>query len=207
MKASGAASVNKGQSTSDHLVQAAFHLFVNQGYHGTSMRQLARAAGLTPASIYNHFDSKEAIFREVLNRYHPYREIMTKVALAEGDSTETLVKNTAQLVISTLRSRRYLQHLLFIELVEFNGSHTSEMFARILPAVQEFFSKLQKTKGTLRPIPPESLMLTLMGMLMSQWILEGLFAGIKGLPIKPDHFETAIDIYLHGILKHKERSP
>lgn len=192
--------------TSDRVLQAAFELFVSQGYHGTSMRQVAKAARLTPASIYNHFASKAEIFKQVLIRYHPYREIMANLEVAQGGTVDALIKDAAQRVISVVRSRRDLQHLLFIEIVEFKGEHASEIFSRAFPSIQKFLGKLQDAKGKLRPIPPENLILTLMGLMMSQWMLEGLLSGNRVIPLKTDQFETAIDIYLHGILDSKEQS-
>ncbi|HEX9597436.1 MAG TPA: TetR/AcrR family transcriptional regulator [Anaerolineales bacterium] len=192
--------------TSDRVLQAAFELFISQGYHGTSMRQVAKAARLTPASIYNHFASKEEIFKQVLIRYHPYREMMANLEVAQGDTVDALIKDAAQRVISVVRSRRDLQHLIFIEIVEFKGEHASEMFSRAFPDIQKFLAKLQNAKGKLRPIPPENLILTLMGLMMSQWMLEGLLSGNTVIPLKADQFETAIDIYLHGILDSKEQS-
>jgi len=192
--------------TSDRLLQAAFELFVSQGYHGTSMRQVAKAAGLTPASIYNHFASKAEIFKQVLIRYHPYREMMANLEAAQGDTVDALIKDAAQRVISVVRSRRDLQHLMFIEMVEFKGEHASEIFSRAFPTIQKFLSKLQNASGKLRPIPPENVILTLMGLMMSQWMLDGLLSGNKVIPLKADQFETSIDIYLHGILDSKEQN-
>src|SRR3990172_5935561 len=193
-------------STSDRVLEAAFDLFVSQGYHGTSMRQIAQAAGLKPASIYNHFASKEENFKQVLIRYHPYREMVANLELAQGVTVDALIRDAAHRVISIVRSRRDLQHLMFIEIVEFKGEHASEIFSRAFPAIQKFLGKLQNAKGKLRPFPPQSLILTLMGMMMSHWMLEGLLSGNSVIPLQANHFETAIDIYLHGILDSREQT-
>jgi len=57
----------KGERTRQNILQAAYALFLNQGFHGTSMRQIAARAGLAPGSIYNHFNSKDAIW-EILSK-------------------------------------------------------------------------------------------------------------------------------------------
>ena len=46
---------SKGDQTRAALVEAAFELFSRQGYHGTTIRQIAKGVGLTPGSLYNHF--------------------------------------------------------------------------------------------------------------------------------------------------------
>lgn len=43
------------------LLDAAARLFRQRGFHAASMRDLARAAGMLPGSLYYHFDSKEAL--------------------------------------------------------------------------------------------------------------------------------------------------
>lgn len=48
------------------IVGTARTLFVEKGYLGVSMQQIADAAGLRKASLYHHFPSKEALFAEVL---------------------------------------------------------------------------------------------------------------------------------------------
>lgn len=49
------------------ILDASAELFVDQGYVGTSLRQIAGAAGMQPASVYHHFSSKEALFIAVLD--------------------------------------------------------------------------------------------------------------------------------------------
>ena len=49
----------------DQILEAALRLFAERGFHGTSMPELAAAAGIAPASIYRHFPSKEALVNEL----------------------------------------------------------------------------------------------------------------------------------------------
>jgi len=44
-------------------------VFWHQGYEATSMKDLERATGLVPSSIYNAFGNKEAFFLQVLDYY------------------------------------------------------------------------------------------------------------------------------------------
>lgn len=54
--------------TRDAIVSAAERLFLEQGFDGVSMDQLAAAAGVARRTLYNQFGGKEDIFREVLRR-------------------------------------------------------------------------------------------------------------------------------------------
>jgi AcrR family transcriptional regulator len=48
------------------ILDAARAVFEAEGLDGASLRAIAVAAGYTPAALYFHFDSKEAIYAEVL---------------------------------------------------------------------------------------------------------------------------------------------
>jgi AcrR family transcriptional regulator len=48
------------------LLAHAKQLFVTHGYHGTTTEKIAEAAGVTEPVLYRHFESKKALFLEVL---------------------------------------------------------------------------------------------------------------------------------------------
>jgi AcrR family transcriptional regulator len=48
------------------ILEAARRVFETVGLEGASLRAIAAQAGYTPAALYFHFDSKEAIYAEVL---------------------------------------------------------------------------------------------------------------------------------------------
>jgi AcrR family transcriptional regulator len=48
------------------ILDAAREVFASEGLEGASLRAIATRAGYTPAALYFHFDSKEAIYAEVL---------------------------------------------------------------------------------------------------------------------------------------------
>lgn len=49
------------------IVEAARDVILEQGYDSTSMEQIATAAGMTKKTLYNHFQSKEALLGAVLD--------------------------------------------------------------------------------------------------------------------------------------------
>lgn len=50
----------------DLILKAAREVFESEGLEGASLRAIAARSGYTPAALYFHFDSKEAIYAEVL---------------------------------------------------------------------------------------------------------------------------------------------
>jgi len=51
------------------VVTLAMDMFWQRGYHDVSLNEIAKAAGLTRASLYNTFGSKEALFLEAVRQY------------------------------------------------------------------------------------------------------------------------------------------
>ena len=60
-------------NTKQAILEASLELFSVQGFEATSISQIADAVGIRKASLYSHFDSKQAILdaivKEVLQQY------------------------------------------------------------------------------------------------------------------------------------------
>lgn len=66
---------SKARDTRQSLIDAGLELFARDGFHGTSLRDIAQAVGVRESAMYNHFASKEALFHAII---------------AEGRADETL---------------------------------------------------------------------------------------------------------------------
>jgi AcrR family transcriptional regulator len=67
-------------STRERILDVALELFNEQGYDGTSLRQIAERLGLTKAALYYHFKSKEDILLELHLRVHALgREALERI--------------------------------------------------------------------------------------------------------------------------------
>jgi AcrR family transcriptional regulator len=62
------------QDRRESIMDAALHCFVERGYHGTSMPEIAEKANIAAGTIYHYFDSKEALVNAL------YRSWKTNVA-------------------------------------------------------------------------------------------------------------------------------
>lgn len=56
-----------GSQTRQHAQRIALQLFTEQGYEATSLRQIADELGINKASLYYHFDGKEAILQSLID--------------------------------------------------------------------------------------------------------------------------------------------
>lgn len=58
----------KGERTAQRIMDEAERLFATRGYSATTLREIAEGAGLREPGLYNHFASKEALYKAVLER-------------------------------------------------------------------------------------------------------------------------------------------
>ena len=56
----------QSEQTRQQIIDTAARLFASRGFDGTSMSDLAAAAGLTKGAFYHHFESKDALFFAVV---------------------------------------------------------------------------------------------------------------------------------------------
>lgn len=195
--------LSKGEATRARLIEAAYGLFMQQGFHGTSMRQIAEAAGLAVGGIYNHFKDKEEIFAAVLDAYHPYHTILPAVQALPGDSVEAYVQAAGREIYAQVTdAERQLLPLLFVEMVEFQGRHVKAMVVKLIPAVLSLLERFSKMRGPLRRLPLPLIFRAFMALLIGLVVSDML---LKDIPffkqLKINWLEGMVDIFLHGILK------
>ncbi|WKG01781.1 TetR/AcrR family transcriptional regulator [Mycolicibacterium sp. HK-90] len=68
-RATDAGSTAEDRTRRTEILQTAASLIATSGLR-TSLQEIADAAGILPGSLYHHFESKEAILVELLERYH-----------------------------------------------------------------------------------------------------------------------------------------
>ena len=192
----------KGEVTRLAIEDAAISLFLEQGYHATSMRQIADRTGLALGGIYNHFTSKDEIFQGIIVDKHPYKQILPAILAAEGETVDEFFKNAATIVITELSKQPEFINLMFIELVEFKGKHGSLMLREIAPKVLPVFEKIDKSRKNLRVTNPAVLMRSFFGMIISFFVTEMIISDSVISKLMPKNTaDLYTDIFLHGILK------
>ena len=196
---SGAAET-KGDRTRATLIEAAYQLFNNKGYHATSMRDIATEAGLALGGIYNHFQSKEDIFVAMLMERHPFLEILPELHAAQGDTVEALVRDAARRMIAKLDQQPLFLNLIFIEVVEFKSKHIPQLFELFFPPMLAFVQRFQQARGPLRDLPLPVVLRSFVGVFFSFVITDMLIGKQLPMGTAPEAFEHFVNIYLHGIL-------
>ncbi len=80
------------------LLSAAVRCFASNGFHGTTTRDIPHLVGLSPASLYVHFASKESLLFEIIRASH-------ESVLAYVTGPEVSAAQTADARLTTLVAR------------------------------------------------------------------------------------------------------
>jgi AcrR family transcriptional regulator len=132
----------RSEKSRQQILDSALKLFSHRGYGATSVRDVAEEAGLSKGNVYHHFPDKESIFRALLDRYFQVMsapEFPFNRALASGTFPENL-ENIGQAVRQVVRDYREYALLIYVDVVEFDGSHIRRFYENMAERFQSFIN-------------------------------------------------------------------
>ena len=98
-------------NTKQEILEAALELFSVQGFEATSISQIASAVGIRKASLYSHFENKQAILdelvKEVLERYAAHSVFAKTDWGKESDNLPFTPDDSVQMIKEQIR---YILH-------------------------------------------------------------------------------------------------
>jgi AcrR family transcriptional regulator len=102
------------------IQSSALEVFAEHGYHTSSIDDIARAAGVSKALIYEHFASKQELHADLLEvqASELYRRIEGAVAEVEAESGDARLTAGLEAYLSFVEERRDAWRVLFRETVD-----------------------------------------------------------------------------------------
>jgi len=102
--------------TEERILNAAEVVFARHGLNGTRVREIAEAAGVNGATLYNYYPSKSALYEAVLDRgVRPMTELMQEFAAGPQDLETT--RRLLQGVMTHLGERPHVSRLIYLEAI------------------------------------------------------------------------------------------
>jgi TetR/AcrR family transcriptional regulator, acrAB operon repressor len=134
---------DRSERSRSQILAAALQLFSKCGYHGTSIRDIARTARASTGNVYHHFPDKETIFNALLEEYLvaiSSPEFPFNRALIAGAFPDDLVELARAARVSVEQYQPYAA-LVYVDVVEFEGTHIRRMYAEMASRFQAFFEQ------------------------------------------------------------------
>ena len=203
--------ITKGEQTYQEILVAATRLFLSQGFAATSMRQIARKVGITPAAIYNHCPGKDQLFTAVLQNAAPYDELFALWDRMEADSAEDLMRQMFRSALAFVTDHQDYLRLALIDAQERDGVALAAFLPEMLPRSQMWYQRLlaldaASGQARLRDVPFVVFARTMVSLLVG-FMLTQQVASTERLPQLAgiDWAEGLADLFLYGMLKPPAR--
>lgn len=184
-------------STRSQIVVAAYALFAEHGFEGTSLNDIAAEVGIRRPSLLHHFPSKEAIYQEVFaSALAEWGELVEK-AVAE-DQTEgwTKIDHIIEAGVTFFRSNPDFVRIIRREAIEGSDALGYNLGTALRPFYERAAAYFRDgmASGTYAEHDPEHLLLVGYGALLTYFSDARLIAGLTGGdPLAPQAIEAHLD--------------
>lgn len=190
--------VEQQARTRADLVAAATKLLVKNGFHATTVDQIAAEAGYSKGAVYSNFDSKEALFLAVYDERVARGVAQVEAAIREFGVLEGLSR------VTTARAKRDRNDELWVALLMEFWAHVVrspaararfvELHERALAPVATAIATLGAEEGVALPLPADRFARAMNGMqiaiVLERLVHPGAFAVEDGAVLAGALFEA-----------------
>ncbi len=97
------------------IEQSALAVFAERGYHGASIDEICRRAGVTPPVLYDHFPSKLALHKRLLERTRDELLSMWRESLGGDEPAEVRIPRAIDAWARYVQQHPYVARMFFAE--------------------------------------------------------------------------------------------
>ena len=113
-------------STQDLILDAAERLFAKQGFTATTIKQIGNEAAVNPALLYYYYDSKETLYKAMLQRILGHLLARGTDAMERASTHADRIRAFVRAQAKLLGEHPHFPQLLVRELVDHKAAHAEE---------------------------------------------------------------------------------
>ena len=184
----------------DKILAKATSLFIQHGYHGLAMRQIAEALEVSKPALYYHFKDKEELFLAILRLSLDEMEVAIDQITARPETCREKIRNFMKYILSQPPDKRAIIRLASQEMGQLSDP-ARKSFEQIYQ--EKFIGKLETLLkagidgNELIAIRPEVATWTLLGIMYPYFYPANTGNGV----VPEDVIQQIITIYMNGIVK------
>ena len=171
----------------EQILQGAMHIFLENGYAGTSMDRVAAEAGVSKQTIYSHFQDKEGLFTALIERVTINRFQMEFGLDPLQDEPALLLHQLAKTFLTKLVDQEYIS---FIRLVIAESARFPELAQLYVSTVIQYgcyyLSRYFASHPELNICDPEATARIFLGSLVAFVLSQEVLHGKHIMPFEQD---------------------
>lgn len=196
---------DKAERRRKELLQVGLRLFSENGYDATSIREIAKEAGVTEGLLYHYFKGKKDLLKEIV-----HDSVCDGMVFEQLDQIDSLpigeaVCRIGAHLLENLRSRKEIFKLMLAEarLFEEDNDHfiPKLIYQNNMLRFGAFLKKRME-RGEIREMDPVLLARQFSGSLVAFFLFQEILLGKTVNDIPAEQFlKCSADVFLHGIRK------
>lgn len=168
---------SKAEQTRRRLREGAMASFSEFGFHGTSTRHIATAAGMSPAAVYVHYKSKEELLYRISKFGHEAILAAVRDSAANSDSPVEQLRAFAYALAEHHAEDHVSARVVNYELNALEDDHLAEIVAlrRQIDAVADEILARGIARGDFHTADPRMAAVTIVGSCIdiARWYRDG----------------------------------
>ena len=133
-------------NTKERIIATALELFANQGYHKTSINQIAKTVGVSKSLIYNYFESKDHLLAHIIDVFiEKSMDMLPEGRIENLETIEDLIDYLRILIENVKSQPAYYRLLIMLTLQgtvkELIMADILEKQEKLIPQLTGFFEK------------------------------------------------------------------
>jgi len=165
-----------GDKRREQILETAVNLFSQRGFKGTTTKEIARAAGVSEAMVFRHFENKDALYEAILDtkgcqdgvRRFPWEENESlKKAISEKDDIGVFYNIALDALNKHQKDVAFMRLLFYSALEEHELAERffHEFIERVYQFIGGYVAERQQD-GAFREVNPRIAVRALLGMLI-----------------------------------------
>jgi AcrR family transcriptional regulator len=179
------------------LMTAAKELFLKYGFEKVSARQIAAAAGTTPAMIHYYFENKVGLFRAMLQEaIEPFGRMLSGAVSGESDrqppDLATLINGHIRMAASNAWIAPLIVNEVLPEDGQFRAAFVRDIASRLLPMLVELLDRGRKDGKFRSDIDPRLTALSIVSLNMFPLISRPITGPLLGFKLEGEDLDRLI---------------
>jgi AcrR family transcriptional regulator len=179
------------------IERAALKLFTRQGFHGTTVREIAHKAGVSMGKLYLYYPNKEDIFIGLVQHMEQKMEVLRQtelIPLMQSPDPESL-KKLGMAVGRIVSENLDYWRLMYVDVVEFRHKHFIQSYREIAGGLRTYSTALFQRAPVPFPrgVNPGFAYVNLYLQFVTYFLVEELFGAKRHLGVSD---EEAIDQFV-----------